>query len=161
MSDVPCASCRVCCRHQLVILTPEDEPRITAYDFREIVGAGIAIKVLNARADGECVHLGPDGCLIYDQRPEVCRAYDCRKQFKIMSRNERRQFRNSQIWDEARKRLGSLDAQDLAELDDYKRRASASFPRSSGRADNRPDNRLTTTPNNGGFPAPPFTGIEK
>jgi Putative zinc- or iron-chelating domain len=33
---------------------------------------------LPRREDGACVHLGPEGCTIYEHRPEVCRRHDCR-----------------------------------------------------------------------------------
>lgn len=102
------------------------------YQFHEIAIPGLTVKVLDAKPNGDCVHLGDAGCQIYDHRPQVCVAYDCRKQFKIMPRNDRRQFRNSLIWKEARKRLSSLDAEDLVELDDYRQRASAGFRRMLG-----------------------------
>jgi Fe-S-cluster containining protein len=28
--------------------------------------------------DGACVHLGPQGCTVYEHRPRCCRIYDCR-----------------------------------------------------------------------------------
>jgi hypothetical protein len=34
--------------------------------------------VLQRRSDGACVHLGKQCCIIYEQRPAVCRAFDCR-----------------------------------------------------------------------------------
>jgi Fe-S-cluster containining protein len=34
--------------------------------------------VLQRRADGACVHLGEWGCTVYEQRPAVCRSFDCR-----------------------------------------------------------------------------------
>jgi Fe-S-cluster containining protein len=32
--------------------------------------------VLRQRSDGACVHLGPQGCTVYEDRPAVC--FDCR-----------------------------------------------------------------------------------
>ena len=34
--------------------------------------------VLQRRADGGCVHLGEQGCTVYQYRPSVCRTFDCR-----------------------------------------------------------------------------------
>jgi Fe-S-cluster containining protein len=34
--------------------------------------------VLQRRSDGACVHLGKQGCTVYEQRPAVCRTFDCR-----------------------------------------------------------------------------------
>jgi Fe-S-cluster containining protein len=115
MSDVPCNGCTVCCRQQIVLLGDRDEPNIAAYDYRHIGDH----RVLNNKPNGECTHLGPEGCTIYEKRPFVCRTYDCRKQFKILASSERRRFSNSALGDEARKRLGTLDAGDLADLPNY------------------------------------------
>jgi Fe-S-cluster containining protein len=34
--------------------------------------------VLRRRADGACIYLGERGCTVYEQRPSVCRSFDCR-----------------------------------------------------------------------------------
>jgi len=127
MSAVPCNGCRTCCRDQLVPLLEEDEPNISHYDVVIHENNGLIVKALREKPNGECAHLGPAGCEIYEHRPIVCRSYDCRKQFKIMSRNERRGFTNSQIWKEARARLHTLDADDLATLQKYNGLASDGF----------------------------------
>lgn len=127
MTDVECDGCTACCRHQLVVLMDEDLPNLAVYAYHEIDMDGTPVRMLKNRPNGDCSHLGPAGCTIYDQRPEVCRAYDCRKQFKIMPRNDRRQVRSQAIWRAARERLGTLDAEDLAELGRYRSRASAAY----------------------------------
>jgi hypothetical protein len=33
---------------------------------------------LRKRPDGGCIHLGPDGCTVYENRPAACRGFDCR-----------------------------------------------------------------------------------
>lgn len=36
---------------------------------------------------GNCVHLGPEGCEIYNDRPLECRVYDCRVTYvEVMGR---------------------------------------------------------------------------
>ena len=124
MGAVPCNGCRTCCRDQAIVLVDEDMPNLAVFDFHLLPGDGPMIRILNLRPDGNCVHLGESGCTIYEQRPMVCREYDCRKQFSIMSRNERRQFKNEQIWEEARKRLPTLDAEDIADISAYRERAA-------------------------------------
>jgi Fe-S-cluster containining protein len=121
MSDVPCKSCSACCRHHLVHLSAADEPHIAAYDTRQ-VGAS---RVLKLKENGDCTHLGPGGCTIYDRRPLVCRSFDCRKQLMTLAGSERRRFSNSALGDAAKRRLATLDAGDLRDLPDYQQRAAA------------------------------------
>jgi Fe-S-cluster containining protein len=109
-----------CCRHQIVLLSENDEPNMAAYDYRQIGQH----RVLNNKPNGDCAHLGPEGCTIYEQRPFVCRTYDCRKHFKMLASRERRRFANSALGDEARKRLATLDAADLADLQIYRLRSA-------------------------------------
>lgn len=95
---------------------PEDEPNL---DVFEINNLGNGIRVLKLLPNGDCAHLGPDGCTIYDRRPAVCVAYDCRLQFLSMSRVERRAHSSPGIWREARKRLDTLDEIDRLQVKGY------------------------------------------
>lgn len=124
MSNVACAGCTVCCRDQLVLLMPDDEPRLASLEFFEIDFKGEAYRSLKHKPDGTCIHLGVDGCSVYENRPEVYRSYDCRMQFLIMSRNQRRAWKNQDIWREARKRLATLDEDDRAGIIGYYDRAT-------------------------------------
>ena len=99
MSDVPCNGCTACCRQQVVLLSMEDEPNMAAYDYRHVGD----LRVLNNKPNGDCTHLGPEGCTIYENRPFICRTYDCRKHFKSLAGRERRLFSNSALGDAARK----------------------------------------------------------
>jgi hypothetical protein len=73
---VPCGSCQECCYHGGVDVHPEREPpgRLAHLDLVERDGG----LYLRKRADGACVHLGPEGCTVYEHRPNACRGYDCR-----------------------------------------------------------------------------------
>lgn len=122
MSKVQCNGCNACCHKQIVALMPEDDANLEHYDYREIVDGGEILRVLRNNPDGSCVHLSADGCSIYEHRPAICREYDCRKQFMIMSRTERR-MQGKAIWPEARKRLNTLDDGDKMELAGYRGRA--------------------------------------
>ena len=76
-ADVPCDGCRQCCYHLGVDVHPEREtPETLAHlqtERRENGGL-----YLRKREDGACVHLGPEGCTVYEHRPIACRSYDCR-----------------------------------------------------------------------------------
>lgn len=109
MSDVPCNGCRACCTKQVVIVVPEDEPNLEVFKLRDL---GKGVQIIDVLENGDCAHLGPDGCTIYGRRPAVCVAYDCRLQFLMMNRAERRTHSSPGIWREARKRLNTVDESD-------------------------------------------------
>ncbi len=125
MTPVPCGPCRACCQQQVVLLTPEDLPNLARYDHLELTNKDQTIRVLRNQPNGDCAHLGPDGCLIYEHRPHICRQYDCRKQFLVMTRTQRRAWDNQEIWVAARARLGTLDDEDRADVGAYYERAMA------------------------------------
>jgi hypothetical protein len=49
-----------------------DDPR--DYDYKVVEG-GI---ILQSKPDGSCIYVGDKGCTIWDRRPAICRAFDCR-----------------------------------------------------------------------------------
>lgn len=82
MSDrsiVPCNGCTACCCGQIVALEPTD--RLEDYDaapgFHPLTGEPAWL--LKQKANGECIHLGSDGCTVYENAPAVCRSFDCRR----------------------------------------------------------------------------------
>jgi Fe-S-cluster containining protein len=76
-SHVPCNDCTACCYHAGVDLEPSMErPADLAHLDLETHADGRTF--LRKKADGACVHLGPNGCTVYAHRPRACRAYDCR-----------------------------------------------------------------------------------
>lgn len=74
---VPCNGCRECCWHAGTDLHENDvdAPRLP-YLRTERRDDGVLY--LQKNPDGSCVHLGPDGCMVYEHRPHACRHYDCR-----------------------------------------------------------------------------------
>jgi Fe-S-cluster containining protein len=58
---------------------------VSAADVERLGGDGSVVKrpdlepghvgILQQTADGACAFLGPDGCSVYDRRPEVCRTF--------------------------------------------------------------------------------------
>ena len=91
--DVPCGSCRLCCRISAVFLR-EDE--YADYDWSWCVRTGAdgqnrAIgRVLTRKPNGDCVYLSDSGCSIHDHAPKTCREFDCRTLFLRSDRSGRR-----------------------------------------------------------------------
>jgi Fe-S-cluster containining protein len=78
-AQVPCNDCRACCYQPGgVNVAPEKEPPERLPHLRLQWNEERQFHELLRREDGACVHLGPEGCTIYEHRPEVCRRHDCR-----------------------------------------------------------------------------------
>lgn len=69
-----CNGCTACCRWGSVILQPSDKAE--DYETERLDD----LTVLKRQTDGRtCWYLDEEkGCTIYDKRPAVCRAFDCR-----------------------------------------------------------------------------------
>lgn len=80
--DVPCGSCRACCRASYFIHIRTDETRtLAAVPPAWLVsapGTRSGDKVIGVTPDGSCPLLSRNNCSIYDDRPQTCRDYDCR-----------------------------------------------------------------------------------
>ena len=83
MGEVPCGSCSECCRG------PGRELALGEADLAAIEGSRWRIRwtvehlpdgrvLLGSDEGGTCLHLGAGGCRVYEDRPPVCRAFDCR-----------------------------------------------------------------------------------
>lgn len=99
-----------------------------AYDYRHVGD----LRILNNKPNGECIHLKDNLCSIYEKRPLVCRTYDCRKHWKILPESEQLRFRESAMGRAAYKRLSTLDAGDIADLPEYRRRATPAIDSKTG-----------------------------
>jgi len=73
---VPCAGCSACCHYEGIVVDRKRDKRRLPHLLTERNGDGDL--VLQRRADGACVHLGEQGCTVYEHRPSVCRTFDCR-----------------------------------------------------------------------------------
>jgi hypothetical protein len=72
-STVNCRSCRACCIEYVdTPLLPVDAAEGLDVEIRD------GRRFLRKKANGECVHLGDQGCTVYEQRPSTCRVFDCR-----------------------------------------------------------------------------------
>jgi hypothetical protein len=84
-STVPCNGCTACCRNELVTIEPEDgDPGQWLTQPATDPLSGEQVLRLAAKADGACHYLGPKGCTIYDRRPVMCRAFDCRGMVRML-----------------------------------------------------------------------------
>jgi hypothetical protein len=104
--QVPCGSCRSCCYIKTVEVRPQDGDDLAYLDTEPNLETG-ELKLCK-RADGACIHLGPDGCSVYEHRPVVCRAFDCRMYGLVgivahwQDANSNRQFAPAWVFDPPR-----------------------------------------------------------
>jgi Fe-S-cluster containining protein len=81
-ADVPCGSCRGCCRSSMFIhIKPEETQTIQRIPRQLLFPAPGLPKghVLMGYSDeGRCPMLVDNECSIYEYRPQTCRDYDCR-----------------------------------------------------------------------------------
>ena len=76
-SPVPCNGCVTGCYHEHFDIYPEREkPEDFAHLLTDVAPDGQL--ELQHRPDGACIHLGENGCAIYEHLPHACRKYDCR-----------------------------------------------------------------------------------
>ena len=73
---VPCCACMACCHYPGIVVDEKRDRKHLARLLTERSPDGEL--VLQRRPDGACVHLGERGCTVYEQRPAVCRTFDCR-----------------------------------------------------------------------------------
>jgi Fe-S-cluster containining protein len=73
---VPCAGCSACCYYAGIPVDKKRDRNRLPHLLTERGPDGEL--VLQRRSDGACVHLGERGCTVYEQRPAVCRTFDCR-----------------------------------------------------------------------------------
>jgi Fe-S-cluster containining protein len=74
MSDVPCNGCTACCSGPIVLHAAFGDD-VASYRTKFVDGAGY---VLEQREDGSCIYRQGNGCAVWERRPAICRAFDCR-----------------------------------------------------------------------------------
>lgn len=91
----------------MVILDPElgDDLSILSQHFK--LGD---TPILDSTENGDCVYLEDGGCSVWEHRPAMCRAFDCRKHFQSFTRPERRRMvkagiASREVFDAGRARL--------------------------------------------------------
>jgi Fe-S-cluster containining protein len=76
--SVPCNGCTSCCYHPKISVDPTREPPESLAVLQVVPDRSGSGYLLPKRADGACLHLGPQGCTVREHRPRACRLYDCR-----------------------------------------------------------------------------------
>lgn len=87
-ANVPCGTCKLCCKKTLVMLLPQEGDIVESYERHQVNGAPF----LRVKDNGDCWYLGDDGCTIHDRAPYLCRTYDCRQQHAMYTREQRRKM---------------------------------------------------------------------
>ena len=75
VSDVPCHGCTLCCHHDIITLS-EAEAVFFPNEPNPIYPEK---RMLAHKQNGDCIYLTDRGCGNYQDRPQVCRAADCRR----------------------------------------------------------------------------------
>ena len=72
------------------------------------------LPVLQRRSNGDCIYLGPKGCMIHDRAPVMCRSFDCRKFYLKwkQSGGQRIDKIHQPIVEAGRKRVDTLSLQE-------------------------------------------------
>ncbi len=120
---VQCGTCTECCKaNPGIVLHPElgDDP--AQYQCVQLMrdGIGEPVTLVATNENHDCVYLGPRGCTIYERRPALCRAFDCRKQYLILPRQDRANLisaglSSKSVFDAARARVHTLSAKERRE----------------------------------------------
>lgn len=71
-SNVPCGSCKACCKSDRIILGPTD--RRETYRWHKEGHQD----VVDRKENGECIYLADGGCSIHANAPDICKRFDCR-----------------------------------------------------------------------------------
>ena len=78
-NPIECGACQKCCQNNPGIqILPEfgDDPALYTGNTEEIDGH----LVLKRQSNGDCVYLDSvTGCSNYENRPSICRSFDCRR----------------------------------------------------------------------------------
>lgn len=110
IADVPCHGCTSCCKRTLIVLLPEEGDLEVLYETQTVVNplTGKDAKALLQTATGDCIYLKDHGCSVYDHRPVICKAFDCRRYFlDFHTREERRRAMRNGTVDPAVIRAGA------------------------------------------------------
>ena len=77
---IACGKCQECCKGPQQRQITADEAKLYKR-YRVFNNEGM--KYMLARKENEdCYYLNADGCSIYETRPDVCRAFDCRDNWR-------------------------------------------------------------------------------
>ncbi len=87
---IECGACQKCCQNNPGIqILPEvgDKPELYGDNVEIIDGA----MVLKRQSNGNCVYLDSErGCTNYENRPAICRSFDCRRGYMHWMKQSRK-----------------------------------------------------------------------
>ncbi len=109
LHPIECGACQKCCQNNPAIqILPEvgDDPALYGDNVEFVEGT----MVLKRQSNGSCIYLDSDsGCSNYENRPAICRSFDCRRGYvhwMKQSRKERLAAKKSGQLDPAVQREG-------------------------------------------------------
>lgn len=80
-SAVPCEGCTACCRNfELVKISPEDDAAQYDTQFAQMEDGNLW-HALKHKENGDCIYLENEKCQVYENRPFICRQFDCRFEY--------------------------------------------------------------------------------
>lgn len=130
MAHVPCHGCTKCCHGDSIVIHPEcgDDPGMYDTVRQKHPITGEECRVLRHKPNGDCVYLdGARGCTIHGRAPAICREFDCRRFVLDFTRDYTRAERRTMVrkgiiskdvLEEGRKRLHTLEAEDVRDQED-------------------------------------------
>lgn len=126
-NPLPCNGCTACCYGMVVVIDPTTDPEpVRAYGadnlrLVDLKRTGRYQIALGQKKDGSCVFLTDKGCGVYEKRPSVCKAFDCRKIAWIFTKPEEREeaqkraFRK-EVFEAGDARMDTFELHPLEEL---------------------------------------------
>lgn len=134
MSEVPCKGCTACCRgFQAICLFPEEGDIVENYDTMPFIervkmeSNGLplpawlpdqwkTLQMIKFKENGDCIYLGEHGCTIYDNRPILCRSFDCRKNYLMWTKKRRMNSgQNQEVFTAGKQRINTLTGSERLE----------------------------------------------
>lgn len=109
-----CGTCTACCKSNPgIFLHPSDGdvPENFKYTMAYNPLRGELGMLVDTTDAGDCIYLGSGGCTIYDNRPAVCRSYDCRINYLSLTRKMRDHCMPQEIIDAARARMPGMPSE--------------------------------------------------
>lgn len=117
LTTVQCNGCTVCCKGDAIFIHPDEGDDPEKYQTVEQVNpvTGEKALMLDHKENGDCVYLTEEGCGIYLDRPVICKSFDCRKQYLMMTKAMRARLNSNgmmgqDMFKEGKKRVRTLSA---------------------------------------------------
>jgi Fe-S-cluster containining protein len=109
---VDCNGCTACCKQEMVFLQKgEDHDQYPGVTVATNPVTGELAYMLPHKPNGDCSYLGPAGCMIYERRPLMCKAFSCVGLYRrVMAQTTRTERRKSGIMDQDVMRAGAMRA---------------------------------------------------